>query len=110
MKSKIILSLLVIGLLFLGTDIRSQNTIISEDPYSVSMDDTFDGTWQIQVVNSRNQPYIPGNIDEIVRENRKQSEVVYIRLDDNVRIKILSQDEISASGFKPLEKVIHIEE
>ena len=72
--------------------------------------DNHDGTWQIQVLNSRNHPYIPGDIDTIINDNRKNTETVYIWLDANIRIKILSLQEISNPNFIPLEKIVHIEE
>jgi len=110
MKSIMSSTLLAFCLFFIGKTAFSQNNSTTGSTDLHSQADLYDGTWQIQVVNSRNQPYIPGNIDEIVRENRKKNEVVYIKLDDYIRIKILSADEISSAGFKPLEKVVHIEE
>jgi hypothetical protein len=68
------------------------------------------GTYQIQMVNSRLQPYIPGDIDEIVRKNRKKNERVYVKLDNNIRIMILSESEISSPNFKPLKQIEHVEE
>lgn len=68
------------------------------------------GTWQIQVINSRNQPYIPGNIIELVTENRKADEVMYMQLGTEVRLKILPLVEINRPGFIPLEKIVHITE
>ena len=111
MRSMMYSSILAFCLFFIGKNVHSQT--INPEGYSnpgTQTTDSYDGTWQIQVVNSRNQPYIPGNINEIVKENRKKSEVVYIKLDDYIRIKILSEDEISSAGFRPLEKVVHIEE
>lgn len=69
-----------------------------------------EGTWQIQVVNSRNQPFIPGNIDEIVADKRHASEVVYVQLGTAVRLKILPVSEINRIQFIPLEKIKFITE
>lgn len=66
------------------------------------------GTYQVQVVNSRLLPNIPGNIEALAREKRKKSERVYIQLDANIRIMILSEDEIKQKEFKPLPLVAHI--
>jgi hypothetical protein len=68
------------------------------------------GKYQIQIVNSRLQPYIPGDIDEIVFNNRKENERVYISLSDIIRIMILSKQEISSADFKPIEQIAHVEE
>ncbi len=69
-----------------------------------------EGTWQIEVVNSRNQPFIPGDIDEIVAEKRHASEVVYVQLGTVVRLKILPVSEINRLQFIPLEKIKFISE
>lgn len=66
------------------------------------------GTYQVQVVNSRLMPNIPGDIDQIASEKRKKSERVYIQLDPNIRIMILSEDEIKSETFKPLPLVAHL--
>ncbi len=71
---------------------------------------TAEGTWQIQVINSRNQPFIPGNIDQMIAENRHASETVYVQLGSEVRLKILSLSEINRPQFIPLEKIIFITE
>jgi len=69
-----------------------------------------EGTYQIQVINSRNNPFIPANIDEIVTSNRKQDVITYYKISENVRIKILSQNIIDKKDFTPLELIQHIEE
>jgi hypothetical protein len=72
--------------------------------------DTISGTYQIQVVNNRNEPFIPGNINQLVLDHRKDEETVYYRLDDIVRIKILSRKEITSPAFQPLKQVEHVAE
>ena len=69
-----------------------------------------EGTWQVQVVNSRSQPFIPGNIQEVVAENRHATETVYVQLGTEVRLMILPLAEISKPEFMPLEKIAHITE
>lgn len=66
------------------------------------------GTYQVQVINSRLMPNIPGDIERIASEKRKKSERVYVQLDANIRIMILSEDEIKNATFKPLPLVAHI--
>lgn len=69
-----------------------------------------EGTYQIQVINSRNNPFIPANIDEIVTSNRKEDVITYYKISENVRIKILPQNIIDKKDFTPLELIQHIEE
>jgi ABC-type Fe3+-hydroxamate transport system substrate-binding protein len=68
------------------------------------------GTYQIQVINSRDEPFIPSNIEEIVISNRKKEDVFYYKLSDLVRIKILPTDSINSADFKPLQLIEHIQE
>lgn len=63
----------------------------------------YQGTFQIQVKSMRQKPNIPYNIDELIEKNRKQSETVYISLGSEVRLKILSLDEIKSNSFKKLD-------
>ena len=53
----------------------------------------FDATFQIEIHNTRHQPIIPGNICEIVSQNRLQNQTNYFPLDENIRIRIPSKDE-----------------
>jgi len=63
----------------------------------------FDGTFQIEIHNVRHQPNIPGNIFEIVSQNRLQDQTNYIPLDENIRIRIPSKDELENPTFQKLE-------
>ncbi len=71
---------------------------------------TIDGTYQIQVVNSRNQPLIPTNLNQIVISNRDKNEVKYVKLGTEVRLKILPLTEINKSNFTPLPKIGYVTE
>lgn len=66
------------------------------------------GTYQIEVINTRLTPSIPGNLEEIIRNNRHQTKTIYVELGTMVRLKILSNDEINKIDFKPLKQIIHI--
>lgn len=78
--------------------------------YILPQNTAAEGTFQIQVINSRSQPLIPANINELVAANRQATEIVYVQLGTDVRLKILPLTEINRSGFVPLEKVKHITE
>ena len=67
-----------------------------------------DGTYQLQMIRSRNQPYFPANLDKIVTDNRDATQVKYVSLGTEVRLKILPLSEINAPGFKPLPKVGYV--
>ncbi len=100
-------ALLIIFLFFVsglcGLSAQNSGTVFQQNSLA-------EGTWQIQVVNSRSQPFIPGNINELVAENRHASEVVYVQLGTEVRLKILSLSEINRPQFIPVEKIKFITE
>ena len=65
----------------------------------------FDGSFQIEIHNVRYQPNIPGNIMEIVSEHRQDSQTVYYPLDQNIRIKIISRNDLLSPGFQRLDLI-----
>ena len=67
-----------------------------------------EGTYQIQVIDSREQPTIPLTLMEIIELNRHTTEVKYIWLKSNMRVKILSKNEINTSSFIGIPRVISI--
>ena len=68
---------------------------------------TIDGTYQIQVINSRSQPLMPVNLNKIVLENRDATKVKYVPLGSIVRIMILPLSEINKPDFKREYECIH---
>lgn len=99
MKKALISLLFVLsGLICLGQNVENG------DPIKIQ------GTYQIQVINSRNEPFIPANIEEIVKKNRKKDQIVYYKIADDVRVLILPEVTINSTDFKPLDQIAHIEE
>ena len=78
--------------------------------YIIPQNTAAEGTFQIQVINSRSQPIIPANINELVTANRNATEIVYVQLGTDVRLKILPLSEINRPEFTRLEKVKHFTE
>jgi len=71
---------------------------------------TIDGTYQIQVINSRSQPLMPVNLNKIVLENRDATKVKYVPLGSIVRLMILPLSEINKPDFKPLDQIGYVSE
>lgn len=94
-------TILLILFQFLSISIFSQIAIDEES----MVNNGFDGTFQIEIHNIRLQPNIPGNINEIVSNNRSDSETVYYPLDQNIRIRIPSRNEISDPNFQKLDLI-----
>lgn len=75
-----------------------------------SIPDDFDGTYQFQVIKSRGYPFIPADLDEIIRKNRKEKEIVYVELGSLVILKILPVSEIVKPAFIPMERIVYLTE
>lgn len=71
---------------------------------------TIDGTYQIQLINSRSQPLIPANLNKIILDNRDATEIKYVKLGTEVRIKILPLSEINKPDFQPLARIGYVSE
>ena len=67
-----------------------------------------EGTYQIQVIDSRKQPALPFELAKIVEEKRSQTETVYHYLDSNIRILILPENQMKRNKFTKDEKLIYI--
>lgn len=107
--------------LFLGINLgfsQDNNSVVSElDQIVARKAETnrlmdllvkLEGTYQIQVVDSREQPTIPLILMETIEAKRHQTDVKYIWLKENMRVKILSKNEISSSSFVGLPRVTNI--
>lgn len=95
---KLIFSILFF-MFFIST--YSQNMLVSNSNETNALD----GTYQIEIHNVRLQPSIPGNILEIVASNRSENETIFYPLDQNIRIRIPSRNEITDPNFQKLELI-----
>ena len=67
-----------------------------------------DGTYQIQIINSRELPMFPMALLPKIDSLRAERDTVYIPFKTNQRIIVLPKVVINASGFKKTEHAIHI--
>ncbi|MEY4571061.1 MAG: hypothetical protein RLZ10_254 [Bacteroidota bacterium] len=100
---KIILFLFL--LLFLNEYSTAQQNISNDQEIITG----FDGTFQIEIHQVRYQPNIPGNILEIIAQNRRDIETTYYHLDQNIRIRIPSKQEIDHSHWQPLKLISYVD-
>lgn len=68
----------------------------------------FEGTYQVQIIDSRELAAIPLSLMDTIEVKRDANSVKYVWLKSNVRVKILPTTEITAPNFKSLERVIYI--
>lgn len=108
MKShkKLVLSLffLVLGI-FKG---YSQQDSKAETERLMTLLNKLEGTYQVQIIDSRELPTIPLSLMDTIIAKRSETEVQYVWLKSNVRVKILSNAEIKAPTFKGLLRVTHV--
>ncbi|MFB6258631.1 MAG: hypothetical protein ABEH38_08045 [Flavobacteriales bacterium] len=76
-----------------------------------SLKEELKGTYQIQMIGTRKKPSVMLSLYDSIANKRKEEEVVYHRVNEKMRIKILPREKIEASNFKGVEpRVVHLEE
>jgi hypothetical protein len=113
-------SLIFTMLLFnvVSSEIKAQEMVIpSRTPEEQKVFDALNqrwnnalGTFQIQVVNSRINPTVGVEIIEKIESERKETEIVYIPLRENVRIMVLPNREILNADFKKIPYFQYVQE
>lgn len=66
------------------------------------------GTYQIQMIDTRTLPSFPAELLLLIEKKRDENRIIYHRLSDNMRIKILPKSIINTKEFKPVERIRHI--
>jgi hypothetical protein len=67
-----------------------------------------EGTWQIQMTATRKKPAIPISVCKKIREERLKNEAHYIRVNQNMRIMVLSKKTINSPHFTPIAKIKYL--
>ncbi|MCD6069253.1 MAG: hypothetical protein K0S33_4079 [Bacteroidetes bacterium] len=101
---------IVISSLFMLLSISSfsQANGGNETERLMTLNKQLEGTFQIQIIDSREQPTFPLSTLDEIRAKRDTGTVQYIWLKSNVRILILPKNEIADKNFKRLERVKYI--
>lgn len=100
---------IIVGFLFFGFNlIHAQDLSKSESDRLLKLSYKLEGTYQIQVIDSRELPAIHLSLMDTIAEKRKLSEIAYYYVKPNTRIKILPLAEIQKAGFLPVAKIEHI--
>lgn len=69
---------------------------------------SLEGTYQIQMIDTRVLPAVELSIYSIIQEQRSSKNVVYHYLNSNTRIMILSFETIETPNFKSLDRIAYI--
>ncbi len=105
--SKKMFFITVFGFVFVF-NISAQKESKTESVRLMELLQKLEGTYQIQVLNSRDKTEVPLFIMDSIQAKRHNTEVVYFPLKNNVRVMVLPLTAINAKDFKPLERVANI--
>ncbi len=67
-----------------------------------------EGTYQVQIIDSREKLTFPLTMLDSVQIKRQQNQTTYIWLKSNVRVMVPAYSVINKQGFSPLERVKYI--
>lgn len=96
-------------LFFLPISSYSQSNLAEEEATSYS--ERFNqagGTYQIQIIDSREKPAIKISLIDQIEAIRKENDVAYISVKDNIRIKVLPLSVINAPHFMAVERIVYL--
>ena len=99
----------VFFLLILPTSSYSQSNLTEEEATSYA--ERFNqagGTYQIQIIDSREKPAIKISLIDQIDAVRKENDVAYISLKNNIRIKVLPLSVINAPNFTAVERIVYL--
>lgn len=106
MKTTLYLVLLMMFLSFKNGIAQQSPTI--ETNRLMDLLKKLEGTYQLQIIDSRELPAIPLSLMDTIQAKRDEKIVKYIWLKNNIRVKILPKSEIYSSTFKGLNRISYI--
>lgn len=106
MKNHLILMMVV--LCFSFSKGFSQQDSKAETNRMMDLLNKLEGTYQVQIIDSRELPAIPLSLMDTIVAKRDQETTQYVWLKSNIRVKILSKKEITSPSFKGVARVEYI--
>lgn len=102
-------TVLLLLTLILSTSISAQSSLSKEEAeiYTERFNQA-GGTYQIQIIDSRERPTIEVSLIDKIEEARKENEIIYISLKENIRVKVLPLSIIEAENFVAVERIVFI--
>ena len=86
----------------------AQKDAATESQRLVTLFQKLEGTYQIQIIDSRDKIEIPLVLMDSIQAKRNIKDVVYFPLKPNVRVMVLPFSTINDKDFKRLERVVNI--
>jgi VanZ family protein len=102
------LSLIMIVLCFSFSKGFSQQDPKAETNRMMDLLNKLEGTYQVQIIDSRELPAIPLSLMDTIIAKRDQEITKYVWLKNNIRVKILSVKEITSPSFKGVTRVDYV--
>lgn len=97
--------------LFIVSSLNAQNNALdakNESKRLMTLLNKLEGTYQFQVLNSRDKTEIPLYLMDTIEAKRSQTDVVYLPYKNNVRIMILPYSVINKKGFVPVQRIANV--
>lgn len=92
----------------LTINISAQKDPKVESQRLVNLFQKLEGTYQIQIIDSRDKIEIPLTLMDSIQAKRNIQDIVFFPLKPNVRVMVLPFSTINANDFKRIERVVNI--
>lgn len=102
-RTILILTLVLSGLYLPGLSQEAKKT---DDDHYVKLSKKMEGTYQVQLINMRQEVAFPLSILDDIAARRQKTDTVYYQLQDRIQVVILPEAIISQPGFKKLSPTI----
>ena len=102
------LALIMIVLCFSFSKGFSQQHAKAETNRMMDLLNKLEGTYQVQIIDSREMPAIPLSLMDTIVAKRDQEITQYVWLKNNIRVKILSRKEISSPTFRGVTRIAYV--
>ena len=101
--------LIICTLFVLQSQLFSQSNLTESQVEELNLlGSKIEGTFQIQMLDTRSKPTFELSLYKDIYDKRKNSENVYYNVNPNMRILILSKKVIESIDFNSIERVIYI--
>jgi len=99
----------IVGFLLSAFCVYAQeNPAVEKSKKLQQLNIALDGTYQIQVLNSRELPMFPLSLLPKIDSLRSENDTIYIPVKPRERIMVLPKKVIDSPGFKKPEHVVHM--
>lgn len=99
--------LLPILFLLIGMPLSAQEDAKAETERLMKLYQKLEGTYQIQIIDSREKIAFPLKTLETIEAKRHQTQTTYFWLKERVKIMVLPEVAINKKDFQPVERIIY---